>query len=329
MKILAVDDDPIILELLTQFVSAVGEHELTTATSGAEAIEIVSAGRGNEFDCFLFDIQMPHMDGIALTQSIRSSTRYADTPILMLTAMSDKRYVDAAFAAGATDYVTKPFELAELKARLGLVEGLIDARNSRTRKIFATQNLSGKTQAGNSSEMLELHEPISIYDVDNVIEYLAMENYVAQLSRGALFGSTTFAFTIRTIEKLFASLSAFEFSSLVSDVAEIISDTLANHQFLMSYAGSGTFVCVTESGWRPDMLALVNAVNLALARTELYDNTGQLLYVRVSAGEAIRLIWKSENSVMEAIGSAHASAEAASARHERAMNDLWLVEQRA
>jgi CheY-like chemotaxis protein len=329
MKILAVDDDPIILELLDQFVSAIGEHELTTALSGPEALELLRSSRPDAFDCFLFDIQMPQMDGITLTKHIRASTRYADTPILMLTAMSDKRYVDAAFAAGATDYVTKPFEVSELRARIGLVEGLVQARQSRTRKIFATQNVSAPTQPDAPDNALELHEPISIYDVDNVIEYMAMQNYVAQLSRGALFGSTTFAFTIRKIEEHHQSMSPFEFYSLVSDVAEVISDTLEGHQFLMSYAGSGTFVCVTESGWRPKMSALMDAVNLSLSRTELYDNSARKLYVRVSAGEAIRLIWKSENSVMEAVAAAHTSAEAASDAHERSLTDFWITEQRA
>ncbi|MGJ8616067.1 MAG: response regulator [Sulfitobacter sp.] len=329
MRILAVDDDPIILELLSQFVEMVGDHELTTALSGSEALERVGASDSVPFDCFLFDIQMPKMDGIELTQAIRNSARYVDTPILMLTAMSDKRYVDAAFSAGATDYVTKPFEMSELKARLGLVEGLVKARQSRTKKIFATKALSAAPQPNTPIETLELYEPISVYDVDNVIEYMAMENYVAQLSRSALFGSTTFAFTIRKIEKHHQAMSAFEFFSLISDVAEVISDTLAGHQFLMSYAGSGTFVCVTESGWRPDATSLMDAINLSLSRTELYDNSGQKLYVRVSAGEAVRLIWKSENSVMEAIATAHMSAEAASVAHERALNDLWLTEQRA
>ncbi len=329
MKILAVDDDPIILELLEQFVDAIGEHELTTALSGPLALDLVRGAGAGAFDCFLFDIQMPEMDGIRLTQEIRDMTHHADTPILMLTAMSDKRYVDAAFAAGATDYVTKPFEVSELRARLGLVEGLVQARRSRTRKIFATNGLNTPAQPAAPADALELHEPISIYDVENVIEYVAMENYIAQLSRGALFGSTTFAFNIRQIDAHHRAMSTFEFYSLVSDVAEVISDTLTGNQFLMSYAGGGTFVCVTESGWRPNMGTLTDAVNLSLSRTELFDNTGQQLYVRVSAGEAIRLIWKPENSVMEAVSAAHASAEAASAAHERAQNDFWLVEQRA
>ncbi|MEP2922428.1 response regulator [Sulfitobacter sp.] len=329
MKILAVDDDPIILELLSQFVEIVGTHKLTTTSSAHEALALVQSGSQPDFDCFLFDIQMPRMDGIELTRHIRAMPNYVDTPVLMLTAMSDKRYVDAAFAAGATDYVTKPFEVTELSTRLRLVENLVQMRQTHTKKIFATQSLNNQAQPTAPATSIELHDPISIYDVENVIEYPAMENYVRQLSRGSMFGCATFAFTIRQIEEHHAHMSAAEFSFLISDAAEVISDALAGHQFLMAYAGSGTFICVTESGWRPDMKALMDDVNLSLSRTELFDNSGQPLFVRVSAGEAIRMIWKSEDSVLEAVSAAYISAEEASAAHSRAMNDLWPVNQHA
>ncbi|MDF1726478.1 MAG: response regulator [Sulfitobacter sp.] len=317
MKILAVDDDPIILELLGEFMSLVGSHELTKVSSGMEALELLRSQDAPRFDCFLFDIQMPGMDGIELTRTLRGTSRFADTPILMLTAMSEKRYVDTAFAAGATDYVTKPFEIEELQARIQSVEELLAKRKARNSKIFAAKSVTEQ------ADRIELYEPITIYDVDNVIEYLAMENYVAQLSRSALFGSTTFGFSIREIEKIHGALSAFEFYSLMSDVAEIISDTLAGHQYLMSYAGNGTFVCVTESGWRPDTEKLKDAVNLALKRSELYNNQGERLEPQVCAGEAVRLIWKSGASVMEALATAHSNAEAACVAYEKSKYDFW------
>ena len=323
MRILAVDDDPIILELLGQFVEIIGMHELTTADSALEALDMLDDPDTGPIDCFMLDIQMPGMDGIELARRIRETARHADTPILMLTAMSDKRYIDAAFAAGATDYVTKPFEIAELKERISVVEGMAEARQQRTKKIFAAKS------AADQASQVALFEPISIYDVDNVIEYSSMENYVAQLSRSALFGSTTFAFSIREIETFHEAMSSFEFYSLISDVAEVISDTLQGHQFLMSYAGSGTFVCITESGWRPNMNGLMDAVNLELSQTELFDNYGQRIHPRVSAGQAVRLIWKSGNSVMDALAQAHSSAEAASQAHTRAMANYWQVDQTA
>ena len=323
MKILAVDDDPIILELLVQFIQAIEGHTIETAESAKEALTILNE-RGNDvFDCFLLDIQMPAMDGIELTRRIRGAVRYSDTPVLMLTAMSDKRHIDSAFAAGATDYITKPFEPAELNARIKLVEDVVAARQTRTRKIFATKSL--QTPADRSENPVQLYEPISIFDVDNVIDYTAMENYVQRLDRSALFGSTCFAFSIREIAAFYERLSSFEFYSLISDVAEVISDALMDHQFLMSYAGNGTFVCVTESGWRPDTKRLMDIINLAMARTELFDNAGERLQPRVSAGDAYRLIWKTGESILETMGEAHASAEQACHDFQTAQDDFWYL----
>lgn len=321
MKILAVDDDPIILELLTQFVEALGDHEITTAESGAEALSLLEGTAARRFDCFMLDIQMPVMDGIELARSIRDLKGYADAPILMLTAMSEKRYIDGAFAAGATDYVTKPFEIAELSARLKVMSDLVKTRKSRTKKIFSTKALQAATEPNKLS--VPLHEPMVLYDVDNVIECIALENYLAQLSRSALFGSTVFAVTIRRIEEFHRNLSPYEFHSLIEDTAEVISDTLAGRQFLMSYAGNGTYVCIVESGWRPDVEKLTDAINLSLAQTELYANDGTRIQPRVTVGASIRLVWKTGDQVMEALGQAQANAEQAAFEYERSLTDFF------
>lgn len=321
MKILAVDDDPIILELLGQFIAAFAEHELTTAESAADALALLDGADAPVFDCFMLDIQMPKMDGIELARAIRTRKALAATPIMMLTAMSEKRYIDGAFAAGATDYVTKPFDITELKTRLGMIERLVVPRRPKTDKIFAAQTL--QTNAVAEPGYTELHAPISLYDVDNVIECAAMENYIAQLTRSSLFGSTVFAFSIRQIAAFHDTLSPAEFRFLIEDAAEVISDTLSDRHFLMSYAGNGTFVCITESGWRPDMKRLGDQVNLYLSRAQIRSNTGVELHPRVSAGAAIRLVWKSGDQIMNALGQAQDSAEASAEEYERRKTDFF------
>lgn len=323
MKILAVDDDPIILELLAHFIETLTDHKVVLASCADEAIDVIQANARSPFDCFLLDIQMPGTDGITLAGKIRAMESYTDTPILMLTAMSEKVYIDAAFAAGATDYVTKPFEMSELKARLALVERAFEGREAHTGKIFAAQAVSpGYNKV---TPPINLHEPVAIYDVDNLIDFMALENYILQLSRNDLFGSTAFAFTIRNIEEFHRNMSPFEFYSILADIGEIISDTLSGSQFLMSYAGNGTFICITESGWSPDTKALANSINLTAAKTELFDNHGQRVEPRVCAGDAIKLIWKTSASVMDAISAAHASAESASTAYQKNQNNVWQI----
>ncbi len=267
---------------------------------------------------------MPGTDGVTLARSIRAMKPYVDAPILMLTAMSEKQYIDAAFSAGATDYVTKPFEMRELQARIGLVERVVEANRAKPTKVFATNAIN--PDPGKTIAPIALHAPVSIYDVDNLIDFMAMENYITQLSRNDLFGSTAFAFSIRTIEDFHQALTPFEFYSMLSDVGEVISDTLAGCQYLMSYVGNGTFVCITESGWQPDPKTLENSINIALAHVALYDNAGHRIEPRVCAGQSQRLIWKTNaSSVMDAVSEAHASAEAAAHDHARQQRDFWQI----
>lgn len=327
MKILAVDDDALILELLGEFMVAIGDHELTTAQSGDEALELITGGF--EPDCFLLDIQMPRMDGIQLCSAIRALPNHSRTPILMLTAMSEKRYIDGAFAAGATDYVTKPFEFNELRARVGLVEGLVSERRKLTDKIFAVQAMRSAGREAPPGAAPGLNEPFRIEDVDGVIECMALENYLKQLSRSSLFGSTVFGLSIRRIDKLYERCSSFDFRCVVTDVAEAISDTLQEHQFLMTYSGNGTFVVVTEGGWRPNMQEVLDRLHFGLRQMDLHTGDGRPIDLRLAAGKPVRLIWRSGQTAIDAVSEAQVSAEEEAAQVEKKLDGLWFMEQTA
>lgn len=320
MKILAVDDDPIVLEILRQFISASGDHILDTMTSPTQALELLQADQTAQYDCYFLDIQMPVMDGIELTSQIRKLAHLRSVPIVMLTAMSDKAYIDAAFSAGATDYMTKPFDASDLRGRLALLELVAP----KTPKPSAGKTVAEQPLAFN--DPIALSDPVPIFEVDHVIEHTAMENYLLQLSRGAIFGSSAFGLAIRDVENMHASLSPFEFHSMVSDVAEVISDTLAPNQFHMTYSGNGVFICVADRSWTPVTEKLMDKVNLRLAQTEIYNNTGAQLYIRVSAGEAFRFVWKSGQGVLDTIGKAYDSADQASKKFVERKNDFWLNE---
>lgn len=324
MKILAVDDDPIILELLTGLIATFGSHEMTTAESAREALEIVENPAADRFDCFLLDIQMPEMDGIELCRKLRQSARYAQAPVLMITAMSDKRYIDNAFNAGATDYVTKPFDITELRFRLQNAEARLTTEKGLTRKVFSVNRASEAPAA--EREKVSLNDPVTILDVDGVIDYYAFENYISQLSRASLFGSTVFAFSIRRIEELYRQSTAFGFECLITDTSEAISDCLSPNQYLIAYAGNGTFVCVVEGGYRPDLERLTDQINLTLYNMDLHYCDGRKLDFRVCAGEAIRLIWRRGQNALDAVSQAHASAEEEAIRRERFNDEFWLAE---
>ena len=108
--ILAVDDDPDLCTLLKTALERDG-HAVEIRKSGVTVTESLCRWA----DCILLDIMMPGEDGFALCRRIRADT---DAPILFLTARTDEPSVLTGLGLGADDYLTKPFRLAELRARV-------------------------------------------------------------------------------------------------------------------------------------------------------------------------------------------------------------------
>jgi DNA-binding response OmpR family regulator len=112
--ILAVDDQPEVLGTLARALGREG-HEIAQATSAQEAWQKIVNRRP---DLVILDIMMPGTDGITLCRRLRSDSRFMDLLILFLTAKNETDDVVAGLDAGGDDYVTKPFELTELTARV-------------------------------------------------------------------------------------------------------------------------------------------------------------------------------------------------------------------
>ncbi len=111
MKILVVDDDSNILELVSIQLTQAG-YSVQKASNGFEALEIID----DEYpDLAVVDVMMPGMDGYTLTKKIRTET---DIPVLLLTAKGELDDKEKGFLAGSDDYVVKPFEPKELQFRI-------------------------------------------------------------------------------------------------------------------------------------------------------------------------------------------------------------------
>lgn len=110
-RILCIDDEPAILRLLTVVLAPEG-HEIVTATSARDALATLAAGA---VDAVLLDLGLPDRDGLELISAILAVAR---VPIIVLSARAEPDDKVAALDLGAVDYVTKPFDGAELRARL-------------------------------------------------------------------------------------------------------------------------------------------------------------------------------------------------------------------
>ena len=110
-KILLVDDEPTMLKGLKYSLEQDG-YEILTAQDGEEALSVFF---DNEVDLVLLDVMLPKMDGIQVCQRIREQS---NVPIIMLTAKGEDMDKILGLEYGADDYITKPFNILEVKARL-------------------------------------------------------------------------------------------------------------------------------------------------------------------------------------------------------------------
>lgn len=124
-----VDNIQIVMNILRE-----ENYNLTFALSGEEALTLVDT---NQFDIILLDIMMPNIDGFTVCERLRKMPKYANVPIVFLTAKVDIDSISRAFEIGGTDYVTKPFHAAELLAR---VKSQLELYRSRV--VLQENNLS-------------------------------------------------------------------------------------------------------------------------------------------------------------------------------------------
>lgn len=113
-EILLVDDQPDTLRLLSLMLSSQG-YRVTRVASGALALKAVAAATPN---LVLLDIRMPGIDGYEVCQRLKASPQTCDIPVIFLSALNDTLDKVKAFKVGGADYIAKPFEFAEVLARI-------------------------------------------------------------------------------------------------------------------------------------------------------------------------------------------------------------------
>ena len=219
LRVLAVDDDHNILQLLKTALSAF-HFNISISDSGANALKLIER-QEKPFDCFLLDIQMPNMNGIMLCTEIR------------------KLPVDLAFVAGATDYVTKPFDFLELRSRMSAAQRLVQER-----RIAETAH--SRTKAA-SKPKFPLSEPVSIEGIDRILRYTEFDNYIMQLSQGRMFNTHAAAVKIANVEDMHERLSVDAFETVLRDVALAMANQTKKTGDIISYRGDGVFLMVRHS----------------------------------------------------------------------------------
>jgi DNA-binding response OmpR family regulator len=112
--VLVADDEEDTLNLVSMRLEQLG-CEVIRATDGKRAYELAVE---HQPDCAVLDVRMPLVFGLELTRRIRGNSEIAETPVILLTASAESAAMLRGFEAGADEYITKPFNLQELTARL-------------------------------------------------------------------------------------------------------------------------------------------------------------------------------------------------------------------
>lgn len=279
MRILAVDDDSFVLELIPKIAANAGSTDVSTVTSGEEALAMLENATV-PFDCFLLDIKMPEMDGIELCTRIRAMADYRDTPIIMLTAMTDLDYLDRALRAGASDYTSKPFDVIEFAERLQIARAWTMARRA---------GASGADAA--DVEMLDALDDAQFTPsaaVEGLVQYEALHNYLTQFRGSALTNAYVMAIMVEQINDVDKGGQIAPPSKVLTRVALEIEKVFNHSSYAMAYAGQGQFVVVANAATPPIPAAIEARLRQLLSQANGENEASLSPIASISVGLAVR-----------------------------------------
>jgi DNA-binding response OmpR family regulator len=137
-KVLVIDDNPTIVELIKYAVNLQGTYNVIVAYDGIQGLERVHTEHP---DCVIIDVKMPRMDGYQLVRCLRGDARTADTPMIILSAMTREQDQMTGLLSGVDEYLTKPFKPNALNAAIERVLRLTPAeRQRRMEHLLQTQS---------------------------------------------------------------------------------------------------------------------------------------------------------------------------------------------
>ncbi len=282
MKILVVDDDPFILELFPEIFELTDQINVHTAACGPDALRLIEA-EDQPFDCLILDVDMPTMNGIELCQRIRTLPGYDKKPILMLTARTDAVSIENAFAAGANDYISKPFNLKDIYNRIRVAERLSKAAKS----VVRVDALDIPIENSVGLHSFELSEKLHLAHVERLILSFSLGNYLTQLDRKTLDGCKVFCVSLDEADRAFQRSTSMDFNTLMSNLGESIYHVVDCPHLLMSYEGNGQFICITRETELPDWELLETEIQRSIDETSHGLSISNTVPIQISVGAPI------------------------------------------
>lgn len=257
MRILAVDDDPVMLDILGTALESSGFDDITFAATAEDALELIEVA-SKPYDVFLLDVMLPEISGIEVCRRLRTFEQYRATPVLMITGSRARDMMTRAFEAGATDFVSKPFDVLELVTRIRLASMLNDGL-ARERMNEAALEEVGRLADVSFDDRFDLKRG------PGVRGFLALEN---ELLRHAdtLYEMGLFTVQINNALGLYRGSRPAQFRGSVEAVGRVLSHKIDTDTTRFAYAGRGAMFCVKHDVTGLHLPELQERVNTLLVQ---------------------------------------------------------------
>ncbi|MEI6285794.1 MAG: diguanylate cyclase [Bacillota bacterium] len=260
-SILIVDDDPIITRTLTAMLT--GDYQISVANDGAAALVIARSERPP--DLILLDVIMPDMDGMTTCRLLKSEPLTKQIPVIFISGQNKPQDEIAGFAAGAIDYIKKPFVSVVVKARIATHIELNQQR------IFLEQlsQLDGLTGVANRRKF---DESIAV-----AVEFAVRNSFPLALVM----------IDIDYFKNFNDSYGHYQGDDCLVRVARALATTVSRKSDLVARYGGEEFVCVLPGVKHPDALRLAEQMRLKILALKIPHATSVVNdFVTISLGVA-------------------------------------------
>ncbi|MDU2065262.1 MAG: diguanylate cyclase [Sporomusaceae bacterium] len=285
MSILIVDDSAESRLLIRTYLTDADYLECLEAANGRECCEnLVAAisGGATTIDLIILDILMPDPDGIALLKRIKAMQEYKHVPVLMVTADQSPERLSAAFACGASDYMTKPLKRVELLARvraaLRLKEQIDCSQRREQELVVAAKQLQLMNE--------KLRQMTAIDGLTGIPNRRSFDEFLAKACR-EVSSEQMICLILLDVDCFKLYNDAYGHvagDEVLRKIAQAINSLATENQLAARYGGE-EFVLVARDLSLPDALAAAESLRIAVESLKLrHEHSPVAAYVTVSVG---------------------------------------------
>jgi len=249
-RILCVDDEPLNLSLLEAMLSRRG-YDVVSAVNGPEALKKIAAER---IDICLLDVMMPGMDGFEVCRRIKSDDLLRNIPVVMITSYADMENRIRGIEAGAEDFISKPFDSAEVLARIKM--------------LLHVKSLNDRLQSA-CHDIAELNSSLEVRIVQAVNELRRKDRMLIMQDRLAVMGEMInniahqWRQPLNALGLIIQQLPIFHKSGEISE--EMLEENVSNSMELIQHMSRT--IEDFRNFFKPDKEKVAFSVNQVIART--------------------------------------------------------------